>query len=140
MTTKAPLVYLVRENMKPEAQGADPWDGFTDFDSQLVKRIPILTDRAARGDHTVDELEELGPQVKRPEVNVDNAQLYDILDTAMHALPWYTHMKAAQPTKNGHMAFRLLKSNLSNSSPRDVEDQQNKDKIKGLIYNGDTTN
>ena len=38
------------------------------------------------------------------------------------------------------MAFRLLCSNLSNSSLRDVEDQQNKDKIKGLTHNRDTAN
>ena len=38
------------------------------------------------------------------------------------------------------MAFCLLKANLSNSSSRDVEDQQNKDKITGLTWSGDTAN
>ena len=84
MTTKSPLAYLVRDDLKPEAQVADPWDGYTDFDSQLVTRTPILTDRAARGAATVDELEEQGPSAKRPQVNVDNAQLYGMLDTAVH--------------------------------------------------------
>ena len=49
-------------------------------------------------------------------------------------------MKAAQQTKDGRWTFRLLKKNLSNSSSRNVEDQQNKDKIKALTYNGDTAN
>ena len=33
-----------------------------------------------------------------------------------------------------------MKKILSNSSSRDVEDQQNKDKIKGLSYHGDVAN
>ena len=41
------------------------------------------------------------------------------------------------PEKFNSRAFRLLKKRLTNSSSRDVEDQQNKDKIKGLSYNGD---
>ena len=101
------------------------------------KGTSILTDRAARGAATVDELEEQGPSAKRPEVNVDNAQLYRMLDTAVHFLPWYTHIKPAQPTKDGCRAFCLLKKNLINSSSRGIEDQQNKDTIKGLSYNGD---
>ena len=72
VTTKSPLAYLVRERLKPEVQALYPWDGYTGFDSQLVKRTPILTDRAACGAHTVDELEDMGSQVKYPEVNVDN--------------------------------------------------------------------
>ena len=38
------------------------------------------------------------------------------------------------------MVFRLLKANLSNSSSRDVEGQQNKDTTKGLTSSGDTAN
>ena len=45
-----------------------------------------------------------------------------------------------QPTKDSCWAFRLLKKNLSNSSSRNVEDQQNKDMIKALTYHGDVAN
>ena len=91
VTTKAPLAYLVRDDLKSKAQGDDPWSSFTDYDSQLVMRTSILTDTAARGASTVDELEEQGPSAKRPEVNVDNAQLYDIIDTVANGVSTLIH-------------------------------------------------
>ena len=76
VTTKMPLVYLVRENLRPLAQVDDARSNFPDFDSQLVARTPILTAAASGGAVTDEELENQGPSAKRPEVNVDNAAVY----------------------------------------------------------------
>ena len=140
VASKAPLAYLTRADLKPAPQAGDLWTNYPDFDSQLVNRYPILAATAAGGVATIAEIEVLGTSKKHPEVNVDNAMLYDVVEILVGDLPWYTHIKPAQQTKDGRWAFRLLDSNLSNTNSRDLEDMDNKNRIKALTWNGDTAN
>ena len=56
-TTRVPLVYLIREELIAEDEDDDDQDDYPDFDSQLVKRFPII--QATHETEDADELEAL---------------------------------------------------------------------------------
>ena len=84
--TRAPLAYLLRDQLIPTDEVDDDADDYPDLDHELIACHPTI-----HKDHLtldVDDLEKGGPNKKVANVNTDNATLFVHLKTCFEGTSW----------------------------------------------------
>ena len=136
ISTRAPLAYLLRDQLIPTAEVDDNADDYPDLDHELIACHPII-----HKDHLaldVDKLEKRGPKKKVTNVNTDNAALFTHPKTCFKGTSWWTHAKSADTTKDGCAVWFALELNLQTTNVMDQDDIKNKANIQLLRYCGET--
>ena len=91
--TKAPIAYLMHEQLIPLLEDDDNEDEYADFDQQLIARHPII--QAVHTSVAEETLEKSGPRKKRPQINGDNTVLFHLSKYVFGKTSWWTHARPA---------------------------------------------
>ena len=134
--TKAPIAYLMRDQLIPLPETDYDEDKYADFEQQLIAHNPII--QAVYAAFVEETLEKSGPRKKFPQVNAENTVLFHLSKSVFGKTSWWTHARSAEKNKDGRLALRLLLQNLEGCNDMDELNTKNKSGILLLCYNGET--
>ena len=134
--TKAPIAYLMHDQLIPLPEYDDNEDEYADFDQQLIARHPII--QAIHADVAEETLEKSSPRKKRSQANGDNTVLFHLSKSIFGKTIWWTHARPAKKNKDGRLAIHFFSHNMEGSNAMDELNAKNKSDILRLFYDGDT--
>ena len=129
------LSYLVRPDIVPKDENDDDSSSYASADKEVIARAPILE---LGHDLDAPDLELTTNFQFTPEASDDMTQVWDILYKIIGSKPDWVHAKQTKTTKNGRLAFFLIKKMVMGEQYISRQVSALEIRINGLTYTGET--